>query len=147
MVAINYYSVLGAQKTDSKETIKKAYRMLAKRHHPDLNPGDLVAEKKMREISEAWEVLGDDDKRKKYDRELDGGHQKTPFANGPSKTPESNKPITQEDFFNMSRNFDNMFSPDAIKNSTKSSQSSCRNPMYTTQFFEQTMGFKRSPKK
>lgn len=147
MAVINYYSVLSVQRTDSEETIKKAYRKLAKKYHPDLNPGDTVAEKKMREIGEAWEVLGDADKRKKYDQELDGGPKKAPFTAGPSKAPQSNRPMTQEDFFNMSRNFDNMFSADAIKKSAKSSQSTRRNPIDTTNFFEQVMGFKGPKKK
>lgn len=146
-MAINYYSVLGVQRTDSEGTIRKAYRNLAKKYHPDLNPGDTAAEKRMREIGEAWEVLGDAEKRKKYDSELDGGPKKAPFTAGPSKTPQPNRPITQEDFFNMSRGFDNMFSPDAIKNSANRKQSSRQNPIDTTGFFEQVMGFKGPKKK
>ena len=63
----DYYSVLGVPKTASDEEIKKAFRKLARKHHPDLNPGDKAAEAKFKELNEANEVLGDPEKRKKYD--------------------------------------------------------------------------------
>ncbi len=65
---IDYYSVLGIPKTASDEDIKKAYRKLARKHHPDLNPNDAEASKKFQQINEANEVLSDPDKRKKYDQ-------------------------------------------------------------------------------
>src|SRR5436190_19382692 len=63
----DYYSVLGLSKTATDEEIKRAYRKLARKHHPDLNPGDKSAESKFKEINEANEVLGDPEKRRKYD--------------------------------------------------------------------------------
>lgn len=63
----DYYSILGAPKTASQDDIKKQYRKLAKKYHPDMNPGNKSAEEKFKEVSEAYEVLGDADKRKKYD--------------------------------------------------------------------------------
>jgi curved DNA-binding protein len=63
----DYYSTLGVAKTASQKEIKQAYRKLARKHHPDVNPGDKAAETKFKEINEAYEVLGDADKRKKYD--------------------------------------------------------------------------------
>jgi curved DNA-binding protein len=65
---IDYYSVLGVPKTASDEDIKKAYRKLARKHHPDLNPNDAEANKKFQQINEANEVLSDPEKRKKYDQ-------------------------------------------------------------------------------
>ena len=63
----DYYATLGVAKTASEKEIKQAFRKLARKHHPDVNPGDKVAESKFKEINEAYEVLGDPDKRKKYD--------------------------------------------------------------------------------
>src|SRR5262245_29604779 len=63
----DYYATLGVAKTATSKEIKQAYRKLARKHHPDVNPGDKSAEAKFKEINEAYEVLGDADKRKKYD--------------------------------------------------------------------------------
>lgn len=64
----DYYEVLGVSKSASKDEIKKAYRKLAMKYHPDKNPGDAAAEEKFKEAAEAYEVLHDDDKRPRYDR-------------------------------------------------------------------------------
>jgi DnaJ-class molecular chaperone len=63
----DYYSTLGVAKTSTDKEIKQAYRKLARKHHPDVNPGDKSAENRFKEINEAYEVLGDPEKRKKYD--------------------------------------------------------------------------------
>ncbi len=63
----DYYATLGVAKTATDKEIKSAYRKLARKHHPDVNPGDKAAEGKFKEINEAYEVLGDPGKRKKYD--------------------------------------------------------------------------------
>jgi curved DNA-binding protein len=65
---IDYYKVLGLAKTASADDIKKAYRKLARKHHPDLNPGDPVAQKTFQQLNEANEVLSDPEKRKQYDQ-------------------------------------------------------------------------------
>lgn len=64
----DYYEVLGVDKGADDATIKKAYRQLAKKYHPDMNPGDEEAEKKFKEASEAYAVLSDSDKRRQYDQ-------------------------------------------------------------------------------
>ncbi|MFS8540468.1 MAG: J domain-containing protein [Tissierellales bacterium] len=63
----DYYKILGVSKDASKEEIKRAYRKLAKKYHPDLNPGNKEAQEKFKEINEAYEVLSDDNKRRQYD--------------------------------------------------------------------------------
>ena len=64
----DYYEVLGVDKNASEDDIKKAYRKLAKQYHPDLHPGDKECEEKFKELNEAAQVLGDPEKRKKYDQ-------------------------------------------------------------------------------
>lgn len=68
MEFIDYYKILGLTKNASEADIKKAYRKLARKHHPDLNPNDKSAEQKFKQINEANEVLSDPAKRKKYDQ-------------------------------------------------------------------------------
>lgn len=67
MEFIDYYKILGLDKTATTDDVKKAYRKLARKHHPDVNPNDKEAEKKFQQINEANEVLSDPVKRKKYD--------------------------------------------------------------------------------
>ena len=64
----DYYEVLGVEKNADDAAIKKAYRVLAKKYHPDMNPGDAEAEKKFKEASEAYAVLSDPEKRRQYDQ-------------------------------------------------------------------------------
>ena len=68
MTYIDYYKILGIEKTASPADIKKAYRKLARKHHPDLNPNDKEAIKNFQQINEANEVLSDPEKRKKFDK-------------------------------------------------------------------------------
>jgi molecular chaperone DnaJ len=68
----DYYEILGVPRTATEKDLKAAYRKLARKHHPDVNPGDKSAEEKFKEISGAFAVLSDPEKRAKYDR---GGHE------------------------------------------------------------------------
>ncbi len=80
----DYYEVLGVDRNADDNAIKKAYRVLAKKYHPDMNPGDAEAEKKFKEASEAYAVLSDPEKRKQYDQfghaAFEGGAGGSPFG-------------------------------------------------------------------
>ena len=66
-IAKDFYKALGVQKSATQDEIKKAYRKLARKYHPDQNQGDKVAEEKFKEISEAYQVLSNEEDRKQYD--------------------------------------------------------------------------------
>ncbi len=78
----DYYEVLGVEKSASADEIKKAYRKLAKKYHPDLNPDNKEAEEKFKEVSEAYEILSDDQKRANYDRFGHDGPAASGFGGG-----------------------------------------------------------------
>ena len=125
----DYYKTLGVDKTASQSDIKKKFRQLAKKYHPDLNKGNKEAAEKFKEINEAYEVLGDEEKRKKYDAfgsgyNFTGGENFDPsqygfggFNGGKSYTFSGSNAGGFSDFFNMffgggfsSSQTDNIFS-------------------------------------
>ncbi len=84
----DYYSILGVAKNSSSEDLKKSYRRLARKYHPDMNPGDKAAENRFKEVTEAYEVLSDAEKRRRYDQF--GQYVNQPSSSrGPSATANS----------------------------------------------------------
>ena len=82
----DYYKVLGVDRNAKPEQIRKAYRRLARKHHPDLNPGNKAAEEKFKEIQEAYEILSDEKKRKIYDEYGFYADNLPPGGYGPTST-------------------------------------------------------------
>lgn len=116
---MDYYRILGLTETADAEAIKTAYRRLAKGCHPDAHPGDKKAEERFKQITEAYAVLSDAEKRKKYDRERAGAPEFFSFMNA---RPEQKSAQKQE--------------TETKKQETK------RNPIDTSGLFERYMGFK-----
>jgi curved DNA-binding protein len=119
----DYYKILGVNRKDSTKDIKKAYRKLARKYHPDVNPGDDDAAKKFQDINEAHEVLADPEKRQQYDRfgsqwqqyEKSGGTPKgfnwaeSPFAQNKSYTYKTVNPADFEELFGARGGFSDFF--------------------------------------
>ena len=82
MASKDYYGILGVPRTATDKDIKASYRKLARKYHPDVNPGNKAAEEKFKEINQAYEVLSDADKRKKYDQFGEGWEHANQFARG-----------------------------------------------------------------
>ncbi|MFO8101420.1 MAG: DnaJ C-terminal domain-containing protein [Dehalococcoidia bacterium] len=87
MAKKDYYQILGINRDASEKEIKQAYRKLARKYHPDVNPGDKSSEAKFKEVNEAYEVLSDSEKRKKYDRFGDQWQYADQFAGAGTQNP------------------------------------------------------------
>jgi curved DNA-binding protein len=108
MEFIDYYKILGVSKTATESDIKAAYRKLARKYHPDLNPNNKEAEKKFKEVNEANEVLSSAEKRKKYDEYGKDWKHADEFKNAQQQQ-RSNKANQQQDFGEFSGDFSDFF--------------------------------------
>src|SRR5690349_99723 len=114
MEFVDYYKILEVDKNASAEDIKKAYRKLARKLHPDLNPNDKEAHRKFQQINEANEVLSDPEKRKKYDQYGKDWQHAEQFEKQRQSQPRQ-EAFTQEDFSDsdFSSFFESMFGGEA----------------------------------
>ncbi len=157
----NLYRVLGVPEDAAEDDLKLAYRKLAKKYHPDANPGDRECEKRFQAINEAYSILSSPEKRKKYDAEYRrfwaesgsasgagtaygaGSASGAGTAHGAASAKEQSSGI---DFENIHRTFERFFgfNPDTktVTNEQKLNPGA-RNPLDTTDLFEWFMGIKR----
>lgn len=139
-----HYDALGIAKTADSKEIKAIYRKLAKKYHPDLNPGDKEAEIKFKEINDAYQILGDEESRRKYDNELNNPNVKKRDVNKNS----TNKSKPEDSHFNFDVNnfasgFESFFGFDPkgkqVKDIDKAEE---KDPIDTNKAFESFFGFK-----
>ena len=105
----DYYKTLGVKKTASQDELRKQYRRLARKHHPDLNPGDKASEERFKQVQEADDVLGDAKKRQMYDQV--GFYSDTGFYPGAGPAPGAGPGASQGGGFGFSGlDFTDMFS-------------------------------------
>lgn len=109
MEYIDYYKILEIPKSASEKEIKAAYRKLARKYHPDLNPNNKEAEKKFKEINEANEVLSDSEKRKKYDEFGKDWKHADEFKKAQQQQSSRNRESTQQDYRSFSGDFSDFF--------------------------------------
>lgn len=138
---IDPYKVLGVAKNADSTQIKKAYRSLAKKYHPDINGDDKEAARKFKEISDAYELVGNEENRKKYDENIKYGAGQTGTGQTKSKKAEqTNKKKAEGDHFkgNFEDQFAQFFGFDPkTKEKVNKTQSKEENPMDTSQLFNQ----------
>lgn len=140
----DYYRILGITSDAGEKEIKAAYRKLAKKYHPDTHPGDEVCETRFREINEAYSILGDTEKRKKYDEAAAGAETSgMPREQKGGRKSDSGQAVNFEE---IHRSFESFFGfrPDTkeITNEEKLGQKN-KNPLDTSELFERFMGIKR----
>lgn len=133
----NYYEVLGVSRTASKETIKAEFKKLARKYHPDLNPGNKEAEENFKKINEAYGILNNEELRNKYDKQLNNQYETT-TNNKNVKKDSTNK--SNIDFENISKNFEDFFGFNPKGKDINIKKAKSKNPIDTTSIFENYFG-------
>ncbi|MCL1989635.1 MAG: DnaJ domain-containing protein [Defluviitaleaceae bacterium] len=135
---MKYYDVLGVKKDATIDEIKRAYRQLAKKYHPDKNLGNAQAAKRFVDIAAAYEVLSDDEKRKAYDEKLAMGERNPRSKSREQASTTRVNPMGMNDFENF---FGFTTSGDKVVPTDKQSTSKHqKHPLDTTQMFERFFG-------
>ncbi|HHY75037.1 MAG TPA: J domain-containing protein [Bacillus bacterium] len=135
----NYYEILGVARDATQQDIKKAYRQLAKKHHPDLNKGSSESEKIFKKVYEAYQILSDTTSREAYDARLNTQNENTTHTNNTFEKKREHQVNYQEfDIRNMEKNFENFFgfNPKTKKMSPKMENKKDNNPVDTSAIFE-----------
>lgn len=136
----DYYKILNISINANSDEIKKAFRSLAKKYHPDRNKDDKEALRKFQEVNEAYEVLSNEDSRKKYTQEMDKENNNNKETNSESnKSDNSNKKYQDkgESIENLNKYFESFFGFDANSNNiNKDKLKKEKNPIDTSKMFE-----------
>lgn len=143
----NLYSVLGVTKNATEAEIKKAFRTLSKKYHPDMNPGDRKAEERFQKVSEAYSVLQDPRKRKEYDKKLEE-RERGAFRKNADNSESSHQRGSEINFGDMERQFARFFGfqPSSTGSNGEGIQKEGKtkaNPIDMTEMFEKYMGVPR----
>lgn len=145
----DYYAILGVPKTAKPEEIKTSFRKLAKKYHPDLNPGDQQAEARFKEVNEAYAVLSDDGARAKYDLDWRRESEKREPPQTRAKKTGSRAPVNPNfDISKMAQGFESFFGFDPetgdITDESKLNANAPKqkNPLDMSDLFSKYMGFK-----
>ena len=133
---MNYYEELGVKKYATVDDIKHAYRKLAKRYHPDKNPGNEQAAKRFVRIATAYETLADEEKRKEYDESLSVKGKSQGSNKADKKSPINVDPLKMSEFENF---FGFTMSGDKVTPTSKNPKSKT-NPIDTSEMFEKFFG-------
>ena len=140
----NYYEILGVTKDVTKDDLKKAFRKLARKYHPDVNPGNKEAEAKFKIINEAYNTLSDDSLRAAYDAKLEGNiynYNNSRTAGAAAKAAPDFQPFN---FDNLEQSFENFFGFNPkTKETTTLRKEKKRNPLDTSDLFEQYFQVKK----
>ena len=137
---MDYYKILGVSEQAEEEQIKQAYRRLAKKYHPDLNPNDSEAEEKFKNVVEAYETLGDTDKRKEYDlKKTKTGDGRKRESTASAKSPDKNMADFTKD---MERYFGFSFDVGQSEKQKTGADGKKKNPLDVTDMFEAFMKVK-----
>jgi len=134
----SYYQILGVSENATEQEIKKAFRELAQATHPDTHPGDKTAEARFKEANEAYETLGDTQKRKQYDEKRQNSANARPKG-GRAKS----QPKNPFDFaMNLGDMFSDFFTDGTTEKKEKESKKRDKNPVNADDIFSKFMGFK-----
>ena len=147
----NYYQTLEIAQTATAEEIKKAYRRLSKKYHPDANPGNQQAQERFQEISEAYAVLSDEKKRKEYDVQLQNASRQQEQAKRQNAGGQGSrrKPENQEfDINHMSKSFERFFgfhpkTGEINEEQLNRNKKKSANPLDVSDLFEKYMGIRK----
>lgn len=137
----DYYKILEISINATKDDIKKAFRSLAKKYHPDRNPDDKDALKKFQEVNEAYEVLSNEDSRKEYDKKISsfkqGNNKQTTSKNNRTNNEKTKYQDKAESMENLNKYFENFFGFDGNTNKVNEDKlKKQKNPIDTSNMFE-----------